>query len=144
MLLLQLAIGAIMVALTVSIHAIGFDFMIRRLNTVSSRFMVIFRGLWKNAVIIWATLAAFILITLDVWLWALLYRFIGAFDSMEPALYFSLSSFTTLGIGDVLLPENWRILSGIEAAGGFFIFGWTSAFIFEIITQIYRANHDDE
>jgi hypothetical protein len=144
MLLLQLAIGAIMVALTVSIHAIGFDFMIRRLKTVSSRFMVVFRGLWKNAVIIWATLAAFIIITVDVWLWALLYRFIGAFDSMEPALYFSLSSFTTLGMGDVLLTEEWRILSGIEAAGGFFLFGWTSAFIFEIITQIYRSEHEDK
>ena len=38
------------------------------------------------------------------------------FHALEPALYFSLVSFSTLGFGDIILDEKWRLLSGLTAA----------------------------
>lgn len=138
MLLLQLAIGGVMIILNVALHAIGFDFIIKKLYVLVPKFTVTFKHHWKTAVIIWSTIATFGIIILDVWLWAILYRLVGALPDFETALYFSLTCFTTLGMGDVLLDDKWRLLSGIEASIGFFLFGWTTAFIFEIITKIYR------
>ncbi len=74
-----------------------------------------------------------------MWLWAFAYLiFTDEFTNIEQAIYLSISSFTTVGFGDIVMSEKWRILSGVEAANGFILFGWSTAFIFEIIAQIYR------
>ena len=62
----------------------------------------------------------------------------GEFDTLEAALYFSTSAFTTLGMGDVVLSDEWRLMGSIEAANGFLLFGWSTAFIFEVMSQLYR------
>ena len=46
-------------------------------------------------------------------------------------------TFTTLGYGDVLLDEEWRLLASFEAANGIIIFGWTTAIIIAIVQQQY-------
>jgi hypothetical protein len=50
--------------------------------------------------------------------WALFMVLVGALPDLEAAAYFSLTSYTTVGYGDVLLPERWRLLGPIEAAVG--------------------------
>lgn len=77
-------------------------------------------------------------VTVNVWLWAFAYLWIGVFESLEEALYFSLVCFTTLGFGDVILPEHWRLLSGFTATAGFILFGLGTAFLFEIMSRYYR------
>jgi hypothetical protein len=42
-------------------------------------------------------------------------------------------SFTTLGYGDIVLGEGWRLLASFEAANGIILFGWTTALIFAFI-----------
>jgi hypothetical protein len=75
-------------------------------------------------------------ITAGVWLWAFAYLWIGAFGTLEEAVYFSLVCFTTLGFGDVLLPQDWRILAGMTAANGFLNFGLLTALLIEALRQI--------
>lgn len=75
-------------------------------------------------------------ITASVWIWAGAYLFVGAFATLEEAVYFSIVMFTTLGLGDVILPVEWRILSGMEAANGFLNFGLLSALFVEALRQI--------
>lgn len=75
-------------------------------------------------------------ITAAVWVWALAYQALGAFGTLEEAVYFSLVCFTTLGFGDVLLPQDWRILSGMTAANGFLNFGLLTALLIEALRQI--------
>jgi len=75
-------------------------------------------------------------ITAGVWLWAFAYQWIGAFVTLEEAVYFSLVCFTTLGFGDVLLPQDWRILAGMTAANGFLNFGLLTALLIEALRQI--------
>jgi hypothetical protein len=76
-----------------------------------------------------------------MWLWALLYLALGCapLANLSDALYFATVTYTTLGFGDIILEPSFRILSGIEAANGFLLFGWTTAFIFEVISQLYRS-----
>ena len=75
-------------------------------------------------------------ITTAVWVWALAYQALGAFGTLEEAVYFSLVCFTTLGLGDVILPQEWRILSGMTAANGFLNFGLLTALLIEALRQI--------
>jgi hypothetical protein len=82
-------------------------------------------GLWVLAVI-----------TAGVWIWALAYLALGTFGDLETAVYFSLVSFTTLGFGDVILPAEWRLLSGMEAANGFLSFGLLTALLVEALRQV--------
>ncbi len=71
----------------------------------------------------------------EVAAWALVMMKIGAFAGFEEAFYFASVSFTTLGFGDVLLPEGWRLLAGAIAADGFILFGMSAAFLFEAVRK---------
>lgn len=77
-------------------------------------------------------------VTVNVWIWAFAYLIIGVFETLEEALYFSLVCFTTLGFGDIILPDQWRLLSGFTATAGFILFGLGTAFLFEIMSRYFR------
>ena len=87
------------------------------------------------AVLIVATFAAHVI---EIWVWAIFYFFIEEIPTFEAALYFSTSSFTTVGFGDITLSSEWRLLSSVEAANGMILFGWSTAFIFAIVRHIYE------
>jgi hypothetical protein len=78
-------------------------------------------------------------VTTGVWIWALALRFLGAFPTMEAAVYFSLVAFTTLGLGDVVAPLDWRILSVMAAVNGFLSFGLLTALLVETLRQVRLA-----
>ncbi len=61
---------------------------------------------------------------------------IGGFTNMATALYYSLSSYTTVGYADVVLPEQMRLLGPLEAATGMLMFGWSTGYIFAFATRM--------
>ncbi len=73
-----------------------------------------------------------------VFLSSVVFIWIGAFDALEPALYFTLSAYTTLGFGDVLPPEKWRILGALIGAQGMLGFGVATAALVEFVTRLRR------
>ncbi len=85
-----------------------------------------------SLLVLWVQIA----ITANVCVWAMLFRSLGIFVTWEGAVYFAFVSFTTLGFGDVLLPFEWRLLSGIAAANGLLIIGFYTAFMVEMIRRI--------
>ena len=58
---------------------------------------------------------------------------------METAMYFSLTSYTTLGYGDVVLPPSARLLGPIEGAVGILMFGWSTGIMVTAISRIYAG-----
>jgi hypothetical protein len=74
--------------------------------------------------------------TAGVWIWAMSLLALGVFDAMEPAVYFSLVAFTTLGFGDILLPMEWRLLGGLAAANGLLNIGMVTALLVEALRQV--------
>ncbi|HEY6599317.1 MAG TPA: potassium channel family protein [Pseudomonadales bacterium] len=73
-------------------------------------------------------------------IWATLYMIIGEFDQFDTALYFSGVTFATLGYGDVVLSEQWRLLSGIEAANGILMFGVSTAVMTAAVLDVMKRS----
>ncbi len=140
MLIEQLLIGCFMIGLTVIIHAISLDRLVIFLEQIGPKIFKIFNRLWKMPMMVMAVLGVFLTHILQIWLWAFLFYYLAPdiLQDIETALYFSTSSFTTVGFGDIYLNKEWRLLSAFEAANGFILFGWSTAFIFEIISKLYK------
>lgn len=136
--LAQLIYGFVLIAMTVVFQALAFDFIIKKTWWLEQTALRKVRDLWKAMILAIVVLAVSVTLIVEIWIWALFYLLIGAIKSLEEALYFSTSTFTTVGYGDLVLTENWRLLSSIEAMDGFLLFGWSTAFIFEVGSRIYR------
>ena len=135
----QILLGMCMIALTVIVHAVGIIVLIRLLRgqvVPRNGHLSLFRMV---CLLVFTVLAIFCLHTIEIWLWAVLYIGLGAFEIMERALYFSTVTFTTLGYGDITLLPRWRLLSSFEAANGVILFGVSTAFVFAVIQRMYQA-----
>ena len=73
---------------------------------------------------------------IEIWMWAQTFLSLGIFPTLDKALYFAFVSYTTLGFGDVLLPEEWELLAGAAAADGLLLFGLSAAFLVEISVKL--------
>jgi voltage-gated potassium channel len=67
--------------------------------------------------------------------WASCYRRL-CFSSWESALYFSASSYATVGYGDVVLPSNWRMLGPLQSIIGVLMCGISVSVLFATVTRL--------
>jgi hypothetical protein len=72
-------------------------------------------------------------------LWACYYWHSGDIAQFSESLYFSLITMTTVGYGDITLKGPGRLVSGIQAALGIVLFGWTTSVIFSAVQTIQRV-----
>ena len=135
----QIVLGLIMTAITVGFGAFS---IIAGAESIRRREYWLFGGERFSRHIValifvstWLVIGMLFVIVL----WAALLVTLGIFPRFEPALYFSMISFTTLGFGDVILPIEWRLLSGFIAVDGFLLFGLNTAFIFEVLQRLRNA-----
>jgi hypothetical protein len=70
--------------------------------------------------------------------WAFFYRWTGMLPDLESAAYFSLTSYTTVGYGDVVLPEPWRLLGPLESTVGVLMLGWSTGVLVAVMGTVYR------
>jgi hypothetical protein len=72
----------------------------------------------------------------------------GAVDgSVHDFFYFSLTNYTTLGIGDVSAEGPLRILAGLESLTGLVLIGWSASFTYiamEKLWEKHRATADEQ
>jgi voltage-gated potassium channel len=87
------------------------------------------------ALVVRLTTAMVALQVLEILLWASCYRWL-CFPSWESALYFSASSYATVGYGDVTLPLKWRILGPLESITGVLMCGISVSLLFAIATRL--------
>lgn len=93
----------------------------------------------NNASILIAVFAVIIPLHMaEAGIWGLFYSFRGLFPDFETSLYFSLTAYTTIGFGDTLLPQKWRLLGGIEGISGVLLCGVSTAFIFAIVNVLVQ------
>ena len=81
--------------------------------------------------------------TLEAWCWAVVYRALGEFRTLESALYFSVVTATTLGYGDLVLSERWRLLSTFEAMGGLMLFAVSAAYLVAVMKRFLDPDGAD-
>ena len=56
-------------------------------------------------------------------MWGLFFVGQDAMPDLPSALYFSAVTYTTTGYGDLVLPQEWRLLGAIEALTGILMCG---------------------
>lgn len=136
----QLFFAALLITTTVVIHAVVQERLIELLEWVSPKLGPVFGTMWKIPVTVIAVMGILFALIIEMWLWALFLYATNepGLHSVETALYFSASTFTTLGFGDIVLTPQWRLLASFEATNGLLLFGWSTAFLFEVISNIYR------
>lgn len=135
--LLQIVMGVAIVALTIVITAVFIGFAERVISTVSFWLM---RPPYIGKTIVALSIVAIWLlaaISASIWIWAIVFRATDQSETWESAVYFSLVCFTTVGFGDIILDQPWRILSGICAANGLLNFGICAAFVIELFARLY-------
>ena len=133
----QVAMGLVLVFACVTVHASGLLLLRRWLQRA-------FRSIQEHETFlrdIGFLLRAFVVVmglhTAQCVFWALFYRMSGCFSGFETSLYFSLVSYTTVGYGDLTLPQKWRLFGGIEPMIGVLMFGWSAGFLWTVITAYY-------
>lgn len=93
-------------------------------------------------VILMVVLSTMIMMTFGVWLWAMVFKQMSVFSTIEEAVYYSLVAYTTLGIGDVVVPQEQRLLGGMTAANGFLMFGIMTAMVTDTLRHVRRIQHN--
>src|SRR5262245_24960046 len=126
------------VAVCVVIHTTGLvvftEWLLRNRPKIEQR-----PGLVSQALLL--ILMFFFIIILHVvetGIWAVFYLRRELFADLETSLYFSLVSYTTIGYGDVVLPQNWRLLGGIEGLSGVLLCGISAAFFFAYVNGLLQ------
>lgn len=72
-------------------------------------------------------------------------QLIGPYDaSFGDTLYFSLSTYTTVGFGDITPVGPVRLLVGIEALAGLVLITWSASFTFLIMQRIFARDFSDK
>jgi voltage-gated potassium channel len=72
---------------------------------------------------------------LEILLWATFYRW-HCLPSWDSAIYFSASSYSTLGCNDVSLPSKWRTLGPLESVIGVLMCGISVSLLFAIVARL--------
>jgi len=124
-------------AICVAVHAIGVMGAIRRFDRspalADPRF-------WPPTWLLIRIAGWLVLMhLLEISLWALLYAWGNAIPDVRAAFYFSSVTYTTVGYGDLVLPEMWRLVGGVEALTGILMCGWSTGFFFAVLSRIYRS-----
>jgi hypothetical protein len=133
--LTKLLAGLALMAVCVAIHAGGVTWALRqfRMRRVQPR------GFWPVTWLFVLVATWMILLhLLEISAWAVLYVWRGAIGDLQSAMYFSAVTYTTTGYGDIVLPEQWRLVGGIEALTGILMCGWTTGFFFAIVNRLYE------
>ena len=63
---------------------------------------------------------------------------VGAVPREDGPLYFAFTSYTTLGYGDVIAEDEWKLLGPMAAMNGVMLFGWSTAVIFQVMNEAFR------
>jgi voltage-gated potassium channel Kch len=131
----QLFLATGMVTLTVIVHLTGLALLLALLRRHRA-------NAWKSRMIadmiavVSAAFGLFVLHTIEIWTWAIAYHLLGLLRGWEEAIYFSTTTYVTIGYGDVVLGREGRLLGAIEGANGIILLGWSTAFFFNIVDRL--------
>jgi hypothetical protein len=137
------AIAAALVAGTVAIHSFGsfylFWHMDKTKRAVTGKSITYS---WITLNLTGVVLALLFLHLLEVSLWAAFYTLSECLPDFATAAYFSLVTYATVGYGDVVLVENWRLLAGVEGLAGILMTSWSTAILIANVQWVYNILHE--
>jgi hypothetical protein len=98
-------------------------------------------------------LAAFAAHTVEIWLYGLAYfvlsghvgelRSLGDPIEFVDFIYFSASTYSTIGYGDIAPHGGLRLIAGIEGLNGLVLVAWSASFTYVAMEKYWPLHADD-
>ena len=129
-------------SVTVVMHMVGLVLLMGFMRARSGGIRPHQNVLRQTGFIMLVVFGLFAIHAAEIWSYAVLYLVLGEFSTLESALYFATTTFTTLGYGDVLLSQQWRLVGAIEGFNGFLLIGWSTAFLVTVIGRLRAIEFD--
>jgi Ion channel len=134
--LANLTLGTVVISATVLTHTVGLIVLTQMMRTLHHGLRLHSHDVGKTISMVTTVLGLFLVHTVEIWIWALVYIGVGGFSDLEHALYFSTATFSTVGCGDMVLPSAWRLLGALEGVNGFLLIGWSTAYLVAASTRL--------
>jgi len=131
--------AALLIVLTTAVHGAATAASVRWSQQARSADSTLARVAFVPALV----LVLLFVSLLESSIWALYYVVTHQLGSFSDALYFSLITMTTVGYGDITLSGAGRVTSGMQAALGVVLFGWTTAIIFTAVQAVHLKPRSD-
>jgi len=135
-------IAAVLVAVTVVMHAVGLAVL---LSSLMNSHAVPPTRLWPVTWLLIRVTWGLILIHLaEISVWGLFYYWQKCLPDAESAFYFAGVTWTTVGYGDLVLPKPWRMLGPVEGLTGILMCGLSAGLFFAVVSRIYASRLQKE
>jgi voltage-gated potassium channel len=131
----QVAAAALLLGLTLCLQCAGIIMLIEWLRRVLTGDTRKHGPVYSANLAVKSMIAILILHGFVILVWAGFYR-TRCFPSWELAFYFSASSYSTVGYGDLILPSNWRLLGPLEGITGMLMCGISVSVLFALVTRL--------
>jgi Ion channel len=136
--MLSIFLSAIaLVAITMWIHAGGIAVLLRVFMKLRPQSQV---RAWAVALMLLRMIWWLILLHLvEISVWAVFYLWRGCLPNAEAAFYFSGTTYTSVGYGDLVLAKPWRLLGPLESLTGVLMCGLSTGYFFVIVSRMYQS-----
>ena len=129
-------IAWLITALCVMVHALGMTALLRWGTHAIARMGTRF---WFSTWLLVRTAGWIIFLHLvEIAIWGFFYAWGHGMPNLHSAFYFSAVTYTTTGYGDLVLPNEWQLVGGVEALTGILMCGWSAAFFFAVVTRMNK------
>lgn len=129
-------VGSLLLVVLAMFHGLGLHLIFvhqrrreRRLRTGRPH---IFAGVFLFGFSIFLMLTLHIM---EILIWALALIVVGFVKHTDDAVYFCANAYTTLGMGDLDVANQWRNISPIIGISGLFTFAWTTSALVEVVAR---------
>ena len=134
----QLLASALLVIVMTLIHALGVIGTTKLLRLEDRNLKTQQLDATAFALLITMALCLFALHVLEIAVFALFYFMVGAISTFGEALFFSASSYATLGSPDAVIPKDWKLVGAFEGLVGFLLIGWSTAVFVTDMNKLLR------
>jgi hypothetical protein len=139
--LTNLLVAWCLMAFCVGIHSVGLTYLLHWLRKQPSA------GKQRIRTAIWILIRVagwtILLHLIEISVWALHYCLAGAMPDLTAAAYFSVVTYTTTGYGDLVLPQDWRLVGGVESLTGILMCGLSTGLFFAVFSEIFRKHRGE-
>lgn len=130
----QFLVGGAVSAINIVIHSLVMALVVHVAQLASARYRH-YQTLFLAAVMVPIVCVLMATHAVEVLVWSFAYGLVDAAPESADHAYFAFVNFTTLGYGDVVPVERWRLLGPMTAMNGVLLFGWSTAVIFEVLRR---------
>jgi hypothetical protein len=138
--LVEVAFSTLLLVGIIIFHGATMRGITRRFNAAWVRVTAV-TPRWRVSFLLSSAIAAMAATHLvETFLWALPLFGLGMLSSLRDCYFFVLESYTTLGGGNISLPDQWRLVGPMIGMSGIFTFGWTGSVLVTIMNEIGKLD----